>query len=450
MNLEKQIKNLPKEPGVYIFRGTRNQVIYVGKAANLRQRVRSYFQKNIHLRTIKLTREIKSLEVQPAQSAIEALIIEAQLIKKHHPKFNVLLRDDKNYSFVGITRLHRGSGGQAKENFPRIFITHQPLKENSKFLPCRQAGKIQNSKVDYIGPFTDAGALRAVMRLVRHYFPYCTCKKPHRRICINYQIRKCLGVCCMTDKKGIPHTQGDYLRNVKAIKKILKGQNKRLIRDLKQKLGKLIKNEEFEKAAKIRDMILGVENIMAHKLVQKAHLPRMLENQNITLKLLREFIKMENLPARIEAYDISNIQGKEATGSMIVFMNGKIAARQYRKFKIRTKKTPDDIAMLKEVLNRRFKHKGWSHPDLIFIDGGRAQINAAIKVFKELKIKIPTFSLGKGKGEVFASTRNAAVRLEKLPRELKLFIIRIKDQAHKFAIKYHRLIRTKAMIAHET
>jgi len=310
-------------------------------------------------------------ERQKTASEIEALIFESQLIKKYQPKYNVLLRDDKNFFFVGIS----------KDEFPRIFITHQPAKfqiPNSKFqtnsksqIPKNKTRASQayglRPKADYIGPFTEGRALKNTLRIIRHYFPYCTCKKPHHRTCINYQIRKCLGICCMINKEGIPHTKEDYLKNLRAIKKILKGQNKQLARDLRQRLEKEIRAEEFEKAAKIRDMLVGVENILAHRLIQKTQIPQRDETKK-RLKLLQELIKMRKIPKRIEAYDISNIKGRLATGSMVVFENGKINKSQYRKFRIRGKSSPDDTAMLREMLLRRFKNEGWPEPDLIFPD----------------------------------------------------------------------------------
>jgi excinuclease ABC subunit C len=427
MEIEKKLKNLPTESGVYLFRDNKKRILYIGKAANLKHRLGSYFHKNTPQRIKNLTKNVKDLKTQETASEIEALILESQLIKKYQPRYNVLLRDDKNFFYVGIT----------KQEFPRIFITHQPFTQNSKF-------QISNfKKTEYIGPFTEGRALKNTLRIIRHYFPYCTCKKPHHRTCINYQIRKCLGICCMINKEGIPHVKGDYIKNIQTIKKILKGQNKQLVRDLRRRLERFIKKEEFEKAAKTHDMLMGIKSVIAHKLTQKTHLPKIKNKEKENIELLKKFMKMKTRLNRIEAYDISNIKGRAATGSMIVFENGKINKSQYRKFKIKTKARPDDTAMLKEVLERRFKNKDWPSPDLIFIDGGRGQINAAIEILKKAKIKIPVFSLGKGKGEVFSSIQKNSIKLDKLKVDLKLFILNLKDEAHRFAIKYHRQLRSK-------
>ncbi|TSC91252.1 MAG: hypothetical protein G01um10142_67 [Parcubacteria group bacterium Gr01-1014_2] len=459
-----QIKKAPDKPGIYIFSakggpaGGWKNILYIGKAGNLKNRLRQYLNKKTdspfggHL-----LNEAERLETKITGSEIEALILESKLIKEKQPKFNILLRDDKQYFYVGFSN----------ENFPKIFITHQPAKT--------QKPKFKNLQNEFIGPFTDGNALKSTLRLLRKIFPYCTCKQPHHNFCLNYHIGKCLGFCCLKQQNPNLKIKNQnaklYKKNVTAIKNILSGKKDTLVRKLKKELNRLAESKEFEKAIELRNKVEKLEKVFANaKIIQDTR--HMIRDTKSVLKKLSEIFKLPAVPKRIEGYDISNIQGKNAVGAMVVFSNGRPDKKEYRKFKIMTKKTPDDTAMLKEVLIRRFRHSGmprtpkplakeWPYPDLIFIDGGIAQLNIAIKTTAG---RFPIISLAKGKKEVFSFTPYEAARarrtsllrlgstlkkpmpMKKLPPEVQNFIKWIDSEAHRFAISYYRKLHRKTAL----
>ncbi len=438
--------------------------MYIGKAANLRNRVKQYLKVEFYAPFLShLIKEAEKVEYKTTDSEIEALLLESKLIKKHQPKYNIMLRDDKQYFYVGFT----------KEEFPKILLTHQT--ESPKF-------KIEN----YIGPFTDGTALKSTLRLLRRIFPYCTCKQKHNNFCLNYHIGKCLGFCCLKKPKIIKKEHEKYRRNIKAIKDILSGKKDTLVKKLKKELKDLGKqmvefvpisasgNRGSSISNKIKDFDeIGKEAIELRNKIER--LERVFENAKIiqdtiyqlgtktggSLETLKNIFKLPKIPYRIEGYDVSNIQGKNATGAMVVFTNGIPDKNEYRKFKIRFKKTPDDIAMLKEVLKRRFNHPEWPQPDLIFVDGGKAQLNAVLKI-----MSLPSFaaysaeaasatkagkategtaviSLAKGKNEIFSSTLKKPVSMKKLPNEVRNLIKLIDAEAHRFAVSYYRSLHRR-------
>src|SRR3990167_5972590 len=251
----------------------------------------------------------------------------------------------------------------------------------------------------YIGPFTDGTALKTTLRYLRRIFPYCTCKKPHNNFCLNYHIGKCFGFCCLKD-------------NPEQSRRAAEIEYKRSIRAIKNKLEKI--KRVFENAKIIRDI--------GHKTLDKKNI------------------------YRIEGYDIANIQGKYAVGAMVVFSNGKPDKNEYRKFKIYSKQSSDDTAMLKEVLTRRFNHPEWPAPDLILIDGGKAQLSAALKV---ICTQIPVIALAKDEkhrgSKIFISGKKNSISLSKLPTDAKNLLLHFDSDAHRFAISYHRRLHRTAI-----
>ncbi len=434
--LKEKIEKLPKNAGVYIFKDRSNQIIYVGKANNLKNRVKSYFNKNISYRTKALLNEANNLEYIETKSEPESLILESQLIKKHQPKFNVLMRDDKNYFFVGIT----------KERFPKIFITHQPRAKSQQLIAT------------LIGPFTDGNSLKQTLKLLRRHIPYCTCLKPHKTPCLNSHINLCAGFCCIKNTTLDQNNIKDYNKNISHLKSILTGQQKNLLEGIQKEMAQTARNQNFERAAVLRDQIQAIENIFEHKLVQLPASSSRLSAQK-SLSELKNLLNLKIVPKRIEGYDVANIQGLDATASMVVFINGKKSNKDYRQFKIRTKFTPDDVAMLKEVLIRRLAHSNkrdpstklgtnWALPNLIFIDGGLGQINTAQRILKSIKLNIPLISLAKGTNTIFIaknirSNKKTALRLKDLPQNSGNLILQIKDEAHRFARRYHHKLRDK-------
>ncbi len=432
--------------------------MYIGKASNLKNRLKQYSNKKTESPFLEhLLNEAEILETKTTDSEIEALILESKLIKEKKPKYNIMLRDDKQYFYVGFT----------KEEFPKILITHGPkaIKRGVARVgaPHRAQIAIEHYGGDerqdpeapgFIGPFTDGVALKTTLRLLRRIFPYCTCKQKHNNFCLNYHIEKCLGFCCLKQPEANPNFKfsilNEYKKNIKTIKGILYGKKSSVIKNLKKDLKELGRLGKFEEAIKLRDKIEKLEKVFENaKIIQDTSYK--IPNTKNILEKLAEIFKLSRTPSRIEAYDISNIQGKNATGAMAVFIKASdpeekpsasygASKNEYRKFKIIFKNTPDDIAMLKETLIRRFKHPEWQFPDLIFIDGGIAQLNVA----KKAASATPIISLAKGRQEVFSTTLKKPLLMKDLSVEIQNFIRFIDSEAHRSAIAYYRKIHRKA------
>src|SRR3989344_1441274 len=438
--LKEQLKKIPANPGIYLFRDSNNKPLYIGKALNLKKRVSNYLR-NEDIRLTRMLAGAEKIDFIETNSDIEALILESRYIKKYRPDFNIRLRDDKQFSFVLFT--HSTSSGQA-EKYPKIFITHQPQIHE-----------------EVIGPFTDAGALKTTLNLLRRIFPYCTCKQLHHNYCLNYHIEKCIGICClkqrdvMTNDK-LPMTN-EYRKNIKAIKDILSGKKSSLIKNLEKEMRALSDRQEFEKAQDLQYKIARLKRVFQNAniihnskfIIQNSKTEK--ENKNI-LKQLAKIIGMDCLPHRIEAYDIANIQGKYAVGAMAVFTDGKPDKNQYRKFKIYTKHTPDlpdrqagDTAMLREILTRRFNHPEWPYPDLIVIDGGKGQLNTAKKTIYRSSTSIEVVAVTKNEKHIGhkITMENKEILLSKLPTSVKNLLLQINSEAHRFAINYYRKLHQK-------
>ena len=556
-----QLKILPDKPGVYLMKNSLGEIIYVGKAKVLKNRVRQYFQnsKNHSEKVKAMVKNIAEFEYIVTDSEMEALILECNLIKKHSPKYNISLKDDKFYPFIKIT---------TNEDFPRVFITRNFAKDGNK----------------YFGPYPNAGAVHETIKLIRKIFPLRTCKKlifengKHTRPCLNYHIKKCNAPC-----EG--HISKDeYKRMIDEIIDVLSGRDKSLINKLKNDMQEASMNIEFEKAASFRDKILAIESIAEKQKVFKSqdndedfiniykdekdcavqvfflrdgkvtgrenfilensayeddsviisqfivsfyggtpkvpkniYIPlsndddndaleefltikrgskvfvkvpikgekkEMLElvksNAKVTLdqfkdKILRdkeinrlcleeiqELLELDSMPIRIEAYDISNIQGVDSVGSMIVFEDGKAKNSDYRRFRIKTVKNANDYDSMREILERRFSHglkeikeiqerqlkfssgKFSNFPDLIMMDGGKGQVNVALEVLQKLGINIPVCGLVK---DDHHATRGIIYNNKELiinrTSNLMQMIRRVQDEVHRFAITYHRSLRDK-------
>jgi excinuclease ABC subunit C len=436
----KKINQLPKDPGVYCFKDSK-KILYIGKAANIRERVKNHFSQpayrdNFFINQVKKIGYIKTSSelAEPLAhltshlasqgSTIEALILEANLIKKYRPKYNVLWRDDKNYFFVGIT----------EEDFPRIFITHQPAKD-----------------ANFVGPFVDGKALKQTLKILRKVFPYRTCKTLPKHPCLWYQLNRCLAPCILETELGKQLERyrisiiRESQRNVKNLLKILQGKKKQVLNELKKEMKKNSAAQDYEKAAKIRDQIRSLEKVLAHTRIFEGYVkPR---SWQYIAEVLKKILRTRKKIFRIEAYDVSNIQGQEATGSMVTFINGFPDKNFYRKFKIKTSEKPNDTAMIKEILSRRFGHPEWPFPDLILIDGGKSQLNAAKETKrKEKRTKnILVIAIAKRENDLFIENRRKPILLKSLPREIFNLILQLRDEAHRFAISYHKKLREVAL-----
>jgi len=461
--LASAIKKLPKTSGVYIFK--RNKIpLYVGKATNLKSRVSSY-PKSTDTRIKKMLEEANRIDFEQTESDIKALILESQYIKRWQPKFNVAMRDDKQYLSVAFT----------KEEYPRIYLTHQSRSRNLSVSAVTnpqvtlrgKTRKMSELDAEYIGPFTDSTALKSTLNSLRRLFPYCTCKQNHHVRCLNAHIGKCLGFCCLKDPVNARLEL--YKENIKAIKGILNGNKATVIKELKKEMVALAKDHRFEDAIALRSKIGNIERIFQNAQIikrQQEHFHALVEIQKV--------LKLKNIPNRIEGYDISNIQGVHATGAMIAFIEGRPDKNEYRKFKIRqnfssknqggqvyTKKTADsprgasaklgDTGMLREVLTRRLNHPEWPYPDLIIVDGGKGQLNAIQAVLKEAKQDISTIGLTKndkhfGDYVVYHVDQTyKIIKLTRLPPAVRNLILDVDAEAHRFAIGYYRKLHTRSI-----
>lgn len=548
-----KVKNLPDAPGVYIFRGPQGEVLYVGKASSLRNRVRSYFQAERFLspKIQKLRTLISDLEIVLTGSEAEALILEDALIKKYRPPFNTRLRDDKRYPYIKITN----------ERFPRIMVVRRPESDGAR----------------YFGPYTSSKAMRRALKLAHKLFPIRPCNLPvgqklYPRPCLYYHIERCSGPCA-----GLV-SPNEYARHVEGAALLFQGRVEELIARLREEMKKAAEEERFEHAARLRDQIQALERIRERQVVAlpepvdldavgiavegnrgygvvllvrggrllgregfalalpenstpeealsefldqyytrttavpgevllpfpvaelegllvylrrkrggkvEAAVPKSGERKTLVelaqrnaemglrraeaeelapeeeaLEMLSEALDLAVRPWRIEAFDISNLHGEEATGSMVVFVGGKPRPDQYRRFRVRISGKPDDYAMMEEVLRRRFSHalaeladpaitsrKFSDLPDLVLVDGGKGQLGVAAKVLEELGLSgIEVAALAKKEELIFRPNKPEPIRLPEDSPALHL-LQRLRDEAHRFAIDYHRTLRERRTLA---
>ncbi len=546
------IKLVPSQPGCYIYYDKDGEIIYVGKAKNLKRRVYSYFHKqHDSVKTNVLVSQIEKLEYIITDSEVEALILESHLIKKHKPRYNILLKDDKKYPYFLIT----------DEDFPRIQVVR---KKN-----------LNPDKGRFYGPYTDVGAMYATLDFLKKLFPLKQCKTPKfsNRPCLYYHIGKCLAPC---QGKVTPE---EYQKLIKQVELFLSGKQNELLKQIQEQMQKYAEAEQFEKAAKMRDSYLDLQKTLERqkvvyentklnediiavlyedgilaivimmiregRLIDKKDFSYFVDNidkteyfetffreyytnlklefpdkivsrdleeigdkalyedwlkvisgkkitinygrgrgkygelyelalknatnllENARLKkmaqirddfnevgsYLAEKLHLTNFPNRIECYDISHIQGTNTVASMVVFQNGLPKKSAYRKFKIKTTEgKPDDFLSMKEVLSRRLARlgqKNWEKPDLIIIDGGKGQLSSVMQIVQEMGVKtgkdgIDFVSLAKREEEVFLPNQSESIMLPRNSNALYL-IQRIRDEAHRFAITFHRDLRSKAV-----
>lgn len=555
------LQNLPHKPGVYLHKDRDGNILYVGKAKDLRKRVQSYFRASANLDEAKqaMVQKIEDIEIITVRTEEEALILEATLIKKFKPPYNVIFIDDKAYKFIKI---------DYTEDFPKIYTTRRVVQDGSR----------------YFGPFTNGFAVMETLNMLRKIFPYRTCnfeldlaegdtdetkKKFIPRPCLYYHIKRCDAPCVGYVSRG------EYMKNISAIESFLDGDIDEIVNEIRKRMGTAAKNREFERAAKYRDQLKDIEHVISRQRVvterftsyDAIHLsqekslayinlflirdgklmgrenftvsfqegtadteilasfvkdyyqktlnipkeilvPEKIEEQDAIARLItqraknlgekykvrltvpvkgdkkkilemsqdnaEEFKKRQVLlhdrknervdaalsgitkalglpkrPKRIEIYDMSNIQGTSAVGSMVVFTDGHPDKKYYRRFRIESFNSPNDVGMMTEVLTRRLhkihddeEKKRWPKPDLIILDGGKPQHKAAREAFRAVGFELPFVSLAKREEEVFVPGRTEPIRFPKDSQELYLFQ-RMRDEAHRFAITYHRNVRSK-------
>lgn len=410
------LKNAPQTAGVYFLKRNR-EVLYVGKALNLRERLKTHL-------TSRTTQGAKSAQMRAwvnnfsfiqVRSDFEALILEINQIKKYRPPFNIKLKDAKDYLYLKITA----------EQFPRVLSVRQRDLYGSLF---------------YLGPFPQSVLLRHTLRSLRKIFPFCNEKKKTGKPCFYYQLGLCPGPCA---GKINPK---DYRKIIRQLIAVLNGKQDKLILNWEKEMEKYSHNQQFEEAAKLRDKISGVKYLLQENRIQDyLDKPDLLQDlMSEEVEGIQKIIGSEKEIRRIECYDISHISGTNMVGSMVVFTDGQPDRDQYRRFRIKTVKQVDDYASLQEVLERRF-HNDWDPPDLLVIDGGKGQLNASIEIINKLGLQVPIISLAKREEEIFTQ-EGEKLRLKRTNPALRL-IQRLRDEAHRFAITYHRKLRSMEFLA---
>jgi len=425
--LKQRAKNLPDSPGVYFFKDKKKKVIYIGKAVSLKKRLAHYFQKGFFDPKMgQLIRQIADFDYLPLSSEPEALFLEDRLIKQFQPKYNQISRDDKSYPFLKIT----------KEKFPSFSIVREPKKRTAF----------------YFGPYTDVIALRRAYRYLRTIFPIRRCRKkinPEKkgRVCLDFHLGRCKGPCAGKIKEE------EYQKLADALVLFLRGRYRETMRQLKELMKESAEKLNFEEAAKYRDEIKIISKMEGSKVhphpsprpqVGRAAIQWMgWGERGRGVSQLKKVLSLPKLPKRIEGVDISDIAGDKAVGSLVVFKDGKEDRAHYRKFKIKGVSGIDDYKMVEEVIARRYQEKK-NLPDLLLIDGGKGHLSTVMKKLKEMKLSFPVIALAKRNEEIFLPGSSSPLILKK-DSPVLLFLEKIRNEAHRFAISYHQKLRRKAL-----
>jgi Nuclease subunit of the excinuclease complex len=408
VGLKETIKNLPDSPGVYMMKSASGEILYVGKADNLRKRVSSYFQasKRHPDRIESLVSQIADVAHLPTATSAEALIYENGLIKQLSPKYNVALRDDKSYPMLKVT---------LKEKFPRLIITREKKEDGSV----------------YYGPYANAKLLKEALKILRKLFPLRTCSRLPNKKCLEFDIGQCLGPC--EGKVG----EERYGGIIKELRLFLEGRHSELLKFLSEKMRQLSKDEKFEEATECRNRLVALGSVNTDRVKYGP------ANETSELKSV---LGIEGKLETIEAFDISNIMGDEAVGSLVCFRKGKPDKDEYRKFKIRTVSGMDDYSMMREIVHRRYKRSVEEKkelPDLIIIDGGRGHLSVAMDELKKLGLEhLPVIGIAKEFERIYVKDKKDPILLPGESKALHL-LERVRDEAHRFAISYHKKLMSK-------
>lgn len=442
--LKKHIQNFPHRPGVYLFKDIKAHVLYVGKALRLKNRLENYTQKDILPKTNQLVEVATQVDYIETGGEFEALVLEANLIQKYRPKYNVVFRDDKSYLYVFIS---------TGEEFPKIYVTRKPKTGYQRFpeLNAQNSGN-HGVKGVYFGPYPSSRTVREVLKMLRRIFPFCQQKKIGTRPCFYSHIGLCRP-CPSYIVKQSPETQSalkkEYRRNVSSIKAILEGRLVSVTRELEKAMKQAARLERFEEATFFRDKLFRLKSLT------ESHQPieRFLDNPNfyfeesqmsceeLRIFLVSYFVTI-TLLHRIECFDVSHFQGNAAVGGQVVFIDGVPEKSEYRRYRMRSK-GPNDVAQMREMVTRRLVHTEWEYPDLIVVDGGKPQVSEIHAVLTEKKLTIPLIGLAKRLEEIVILDKGTfhLLRLSRESRVLRL-LQSIRDETHRFAITYHRNKRT--------
>ena len=423
-----RVRDFPAAPGVYLMKDAQGRVIYIGKAVNLRSRTTSYFTKAARLdrRTAELVREIADVDCIETDSEVDALLMEARLIKDIRPRFNSQLKDDKTFPYLQIT---------TREDFPRVEFTRTPAAKG----------------VRLYGPFTNAGKLRGMIAVLQKIFRFRTCsldieENDERwrwfRPCILASINQCTAPC------NLRISRDDYREDIRRLRLFLDGGRDRLLKQIQKDMRQASEERRYEKAARIRDDIEALKSLNLKGDLEAHAQPEVFyHDPKKGLAGLKKVLRLPELPRRIEGMDIAHLQGGETVGSLVQFIDGLPFRHGYRRYRIRTVEGVDDFASLREIVTRRFRRlsqEGESFPDLLLIDGGKGQLSAVMEVLRQLGIDPPmTISLAKREEEIFVPGRNEPHRLSRHSYALRLLQY-VRDESHRFAQHYHHLLRSKA------
>jgi excinuclease ABC subunit C len=423
--LKQFLKDLPNLPGVYFYKDAKNEIIYIGKAKNLRKRIFSYFRETNDFKTLILLQNIRYIDFMITENEETALLWENTLIKRFLPKYNIELKDDKTYPYLKITN----------EKYPRIFITR----------------KLDNDDAQYFGPYVDVSTLKDILSLIKKIFPIRKCKKSlngkEKRPCLNFFMNKCLAPCYYDIGENI------YKDMINDIKAFIKFDYKKLIKKWMTEIKIYSEKMEFEKANILKNKILAINKIKDKSFdikvwkIKKTDLDKIQEIYQSKSDELAKLENILNIPKKIKTiagFDISNISGRYAVGSRVVFVDGKPCKEKYRKYKIKTVPTdkPNDFAMMSEVLDRTLESEDIDEIDMFLIDGGKGQLNIASQIMKNHKKNIPIISIAKKQEIIFLENQKNGIQLEMNSEVLKL-IRYIRDEAHRFAVSYHKKLRSK-------
>jgi excinuclease ABC subunit C len=439
--IKQKLTELPKDPGVYFHKDAHGEIIYIGKAAVLKNRVRQYFQKSRTRdpKTDALVAEISDLEWMVVETELDALFLEAEMIRRYMPRYNILLRDDKAMSYVRISY---------KDDHPTVTLTRRPLDDGAH----------------YFGPYFSAFSVRRALKYLRRIYPFSTHSvNAPKRACLQYH----LGLC-----PGIEGGKGDikvYRDNLKKLMQYLKGERVQLIRDTEREMKSAAKQQNFEMAAMYRNQLNALKGLTRQIVFSDREFLDISKDKG--LSELTDLLGLEKIPRRIEGFDISHMQGTDNVASMVVFVSGVPDKAAYRKFKLRIPGN-DDFAHMHEALTRRLSEpnrKDWGVPDLILIDGGKGQLQAAIKARDEAGLSIPMIGLAKREEEIVVHKEGSNVTVQRLKLNQASALItdsdvfsllllpnrshtvkllqRIRDESHRFAVNYHSVLKRQRQTA---
>ena len=425
-----KVRSFPHAPGVYLMKDAAGRVIYVGKAKDLRSRAGSYFLKAAaeDPRTARLVREIRDIDYLEAESEVDALLVEARLIKDIQPKYNQDLKDGKTFPYLEI---------HTREDFPRVGFTREPKDRGTRLY----------------GPFASASGLRGAIQVLQKIFRFRTCTLDVRegdarwrwfRPCLLASIQQCSAPCNLRISKEA------YRKDIRRLQKFVEGNKKSLLAEMRREMEAAAADLRYEQAARLRDEIRLLETLDQRGELDTHVQPEVFPvDPKKGLVGLQKVLRLARKPRSIEGVDVAHLAGTETVASLVQFIDGLPFKPGYKRYRIRTVEGPDDVASIREVVTRRFQRlsdEGEVFPDLLLIDGGRGQLNAALAAFSSLEIDPPlVLSLAKREEEIFAMDRDEPLRLSRHSYALRLLQY-VRDEAHRFAQHYHHILRRKSTL----